>query len=223
MTDTVVRPTDTAVRVLVADDQALFRTGLARLLGDDPRVTVVGMAASGQEAIEQTARLDPQVVLMDLRMPGMDGLVATRQILATRPSVRVLVLTSFEADTYVAEALRSGASGYILKDSEVGSLVSAIIAVRAGEQVLTGRVARAVLDMMDGRGAPKDYYDGLTARELQVLHLIAAGSANKQIAFQLRISEKTVRNHVSNMYEKLNIYDRAQAVLYAVRKGLVEL
>jgi DNA-binding NarL/FixJ family response regulator len=215
--------TDTGVRVLVADDQALFRTGLARLLGDDPRVAVVGMASNGQEAVDETARLDPEVVLMDLRMPCMDGLEATRRILATHPSVRVLVLSSFEADTQIAEALRAGASGYVLKDSEIGSLVSAILAVGTGEEVLTGRAARAVLDMMHSRRDQREYYDGLTARELQVLRLIASGSANKQIAFQLRISEKTVRNHVSNMYEKLGIYDRAQAVLYAVRKGMVDL
>jgi DNA-binding NarL/FixJ family response regulator len=219
----VTAMTETPVRVLVADDQALFRSGLTRLLGDDTRVCVVGTASNGQEAVDGATRLAPQVVLMDLRMPGVDGLEATRRILAANPSIRVLVLTGFDSDSYVSEALRSGASGYVLKDSEIGSLVSAIVAVATGDQVLIGRVARAVLDMANSRRNPKEYYDGLTARELQVLHLIAAGSANKQIAFQLRISEKTVRNHVSNMYEKLGIFDRSQAVLYAVRKGMVDL
>jgi two-component system NarL family response regulator len=134
-----------------------------------------------------------------------------------------LVLTTFDADSYVLQALRSGASGYILKNSQPSAIVTSILAVVSGERVMASEVANRVLDMLTGTSTPKEFYDGLTAREVEILKLLASGQANKQIAYRLRISEKTVRNHVSNMYAKLQIYDRSQAVLYAVRKGLIEL
>jgi DNA-binding NarL/FixJ family response regulator len=211
-----------SARVLIVDDQTLFRAGLARLLSEDSRVEVVGQAGNGQEAVAKAAELKPDVILMDLRMPDLDGIEATRRILAASPSIKVLILTTFETDNYVLEALRAGARGYVLKDSETEAIVSSIAAVMSGEHVMAGAVADRVLEMITGTRTPKEYYDGLTARELEVLKLLANGMANKQIAFQLKISEKTVRNHVSNMYEKLKIYDRSQAVLYAVRKGLIE-
>jgi DNA-binding NarL/FixJ family response regulator len=215
--------TGARVRVVIADDQTLFRVGLARLLGEDPRVEVVGQAGDGLEAVRLARSLQPDVVLMDLKMPELDGIEATRRIVAEQPSVRVLLLTGFEADNHVLQALRAGASGYILKDSRPDSIVSSLLAVQAGERVMASVVANRVLEMLTGTTTPKEFYDGLTAREIEILRLLAAGKANKQIAFQLKISEKTVRNHVSNMYEKLGIYDRSQAVLYAVRKGLVEV
>jgi DNA-binding NarL/FixJ family response regulator len=215
--------TGARVRVVIADDQTLFRVGLARLLGEDPRVEVVGQAGDGLEAVRLARSLQPDVVLMDLKMPELDGIEATRRIVAEQPSVRVLLLTGFEADNHVLQALRAGASGYILKDSRPDSIVSSLLAVQAGERVMASVVANRVLEMLSGATTPKEFYDGLTAREIEILRLLAAGKANKQIAFQLKISEKTVRNHVSNMYEKLGIYDRSQAVLYAVRKGLVEV
>jgi len=211
------------VRVLIADDQTLFRSGLARLLQEEPRITLVGEAANGREAVEKAAALKADVVLMDLKMPGMDGVESTAKITADQPGVKVLILSTFDADSYVLQALRAGACGYVLKDAQPAAIVSSIIAVLAGERVMAGAVANRVLDMLTGASTPKEFYDGLTAREVEILKLMATGKPNKQIAFTLKISEKTVRNHISHIYEKLEIYDRSQAVLYAVRKALIEL
>lgn len=215
--------TTRTARVLIADDQTLFRSGLARLLDGDDRVSVVGEAADGLEAVKLAASLKPDVVLMDIKMPNLDGIEATRRIVSESPKSKVLMLTTFDADNHVIQALKAGASGYVLKDSEASAIVSSILAVVAGERVMASAVANRVLEMLTGATSPKEFYDGLTAREVEILKMLATGMANKQIAYKLGISEKTVRNHVSNMYEKLNIYDRAQAVLYAVRKGLVEI
>ena len=212
-----------AARVLIADDQTLFRTGLARLLDEDPRVEVVGQAADGLEAVKQQAKLKPDVILMDLKMPGIDGIEATRQIVEADPTVKIVILTTFETDSQVIQALKAGARGYVLKDSTADAIVSSIVAVVSGERVMAGAVANRVLEMLTGASTPKEFYDGLTNREVEILKLLANGMANKQIAYRLKISEKTVRNHVSNTYEKLGIYDRSQAVLYAVKKGLVEV
>lgn len=217
-------PTTTrTARVLIADDQTLFRSGLARLLDSDDRVNVVGEAVDGADAVKLAASLKPDVVLMDIKMPNLDGIEATRRIIAENPKTKVLMLTTFEADNHVIQSLKAGASGYVLKDSQAGAIVSSILAVVAGERVMASAVANRVLEMLTGATTPKEFYDGLTAREVEILKMLATGMANKQIAYKLKISEKTVRNHVSNMYEKLDIYDRAQAVLYAVRKGLVEI
>ena len=212
-----------AARVLIADDQTLFRAGLARLLNEDSRVEVVGQAVDGQDVVKQAAKLKPDVVLMDLKMPGVDGIEATRQVTEADPSIKVLILTTFETDNNVIQALKAGASGYVLKDSSAEAITSSIIAVMSGERVMASAVANRVLEMLTGTTTPKQFYDGLTNREIEILKLLANGMANKQIAYRLSISEKTVRNHVSNTYEKLGIYDRSQAVLYAVRKGLVEV
>ncbi len=218
----VQTPARTA-RVLIADDQTLFRSGLARLLDVDDRVSVVGEASDGLEAVKLAAALKPDVVLMDIKMPSLDGIEATRRIVSDNPKVRVLMLTTFEADNHVIQSLKAGASGYVLKDSQASAIVSSILAVVAGERVMASAVANRVLEMLTGATTPKEFYDGLTAREVEILKMLATGMANKQIAFKLKISDKTVRNHVSNMYDKLNIFDRSQAVLYAVRKGLVEV
>ena len=212
-----------AARVVIADDQTLFRTGLARLLDEDPRVEVIGQAVDGADAARQAAKLKPDVVLMDIKMPNVDGIEATRLVTEADPMVKVLILTTFEADNHVIQALKAGASGYVLKDSTAEAIVSSIVAVMSGERVMASAVANRVLEMLTGTTTPKEFYDGLTTREIEILKLLANGMANKQIAFRLKISEKTVRNHVSNTYEKLGIYDRSQAVLYAVRKGLVEV
>jgi DNA-binding NarL/FixJ family response regulator len=212
-----------AARVLVVDDQTLFRTGLTSLLTEDERVDVVGQAVDGADAVKQAIKFKPDVVLMDIKMPNVDGIEATRQIVEQVPGVKVLILTTFETDSQVIQALKAGASGYVLKDSSAAAIVSSIVAVMSGERVMASAVANRVLEMLTGTTTPKEFYDGLTNREVEILKLLASGMANKQIAYRLKISEKTVRNHVSNMYEKLGIYDRSQAVLYAVKKGLVEV
>ena len=221
MSSTAGAPTKLA-RILIADDQTLFRTGLARLLDEDPRVQIVGQAVDGADVVKKAAALKPDIILMDLKMPTVDGIEATRRIVAEHPEIKILILSTFDADSYVLQALRAGASGYVLKDSQPEAIVSSILAIMSGERVMANAVANRVLDMLTGTSTPKEFYDGLTLREIEILKLLAAGQANKQIAYRLHISEKTVRNHVSHMYEKLQIYDRSQAVLYAVRKGLVE-
>lgn len=212
-----------AARVLVVDDQTLFRSGLSRLLQEDPRIEVLGQASDGIEAVRMARQLKPDVVLMDVKMPNLDGIEATRQIVTENREVKVLMLTTFDTDNEVVKALSAGANGYVLKDSTPSGIVHSIFAVMSGEQVMANAIASQVLDLLTGNASPREYYDGLTAREIEILKLIAIGSANKEIAYKLKISEKTVRNHVSNMYQKLGIYDRAQAVLYAVRKGLISL
>jgi DNA-binding NarL/FixJ family response regulator len=211
------------VRVLVVDDQTLFRLGLTSLLATDARIEVVGQAADGAEAIKQAVKLKPDVVLMDVKMPNTDGIEATRQIIELVPGIKVLILTTFETDSQVIQALKAGANGYVLKDSSAVGIVNSIVAVMSGERVMASAVANRVLEMLTGTTTPKEFYDGLTNREIEILKLLANGMANKQIAYRLKISEKTVRNHVSKTYQKLGIYDRSQAVLYAVRKGLVEV
>jgi DNA-binding NarL/FixJ family response regulator len=212
-----------AARVLIADDQTLFRRGLARLLEEDPRIKLVGQASDGHEVVLKAMELKPDVILMDLRMPGLDGAEATRKVISENPGMKVLILSSFDADSYVLQALGAGASGYVLKDAEPGAIATSILAVMTGERVMAGAVANRVLDMVNGTSTPKEFYDGLTDREIEIMKLMAVGKANKHIAYSLKISEKTVRNHISHIYEKLQIYDRAQVVLYAVRKALVEL
>ena len=213
--------TDRPVAVLIADDQTLFRSGLARLLDQDPRVTVVGQAVDGENAVRLAVRLKPDVVLMDLKMPKLDGIEATRQIVAVNAETKVLILTSFHTDTNVLEALHAGAGGYLLKDASPESMINSVLAVVAGQHVMDRSIAERMLEMLEG--GTKSSYDGLTGREVEILKLIARGLANKQVAYQLKISEKTVRNHISNIYTRLGIDDRSQAVLYAVRKGLVQL
>jgi DNA-binding NarL/FixJ family response regulator len=210
------------IKLLIVDDQALFRSALARLLAEDPRVSVVGEATDGNDALAKVAALAPDVVLMDLKMPHLDGIATTVAMSESYPDVKVIILSTYEADNYVLQALRAGARGYVLKDSRPDAIISSIVAVQAGERVMAGAVANRVLDLVSGNSSSKKFYDGMTGREVEVLRLLASGLANKQIAYGLKISEKTVRSHISNFYEKLNIYDRSQAVLYAVRKGLVE-
>jgi DNA-binding NarL/FixJ family response regulator len=215
--------TATAVpTVMIVDDQTLFRRGLVGLLDSDPRIRIVSDAANGGEALERIRALKPDVVLMDIKMPHLDGIETTRRIVAEFPDTKVVVLTTFENDGYVVQALRAGASGYLLKDSLPEAVVSAILAILSGERVMTRSVADQVLSMLSSPAGAKERYDGLTRREVEILRLLAEGLANKQIAYRLKISEKTVRNHISNFYDKLGVNDRSQAVLYAVRKGLVE-
>jgi DNA-binding NarL/FixJ family response regulator len=206
---------------LVADDQMLFRSGLARLLAEDPRVEVVGEAVDGIDAVEQCGLLQPDVVLMDIRMPQMDGLAATERIVSSGGATKVLILTTFETETEVVGAMKAGARGYILKDSSAETVISSVLAVALGGQVIASTVASRLFDT-DGRRVRRSE-ECLTPRETEILSLIASGDSNKQIARRLCIADKTVRNHLSHIYEKLQVSDRSQAVLFAVKKGLVEL
>lgn len=209
------------IRVVVVDDQLLLREGIANLLQADPRIQVVGLGGDGQQAIEMVGTLHPEIVLTDIRMPVLDGIQAIREIKARWPEIRVVILTAFVYDGYLVEGLMAGADGYLLKDSSPSALISGIIAVAAGQKVMEPSVAEHVAGLLSKHSAERNHYDGLTQRELQMVAMIARGLVAKEIAHELHISEKTVRNHISHIYRKLGIFDRSQAVLYAIKKGLV--
>jgi NarL family two-component system response regulator LiaR len=211
------------IRVLVADDHAIVRRGICALLATEPDIEVVGEAQDGREAVAEAQRLRPDVVLMDLVMPCMDGLEATRHIAACQPEVRVLVLTSFSGDDKVFPAIKAGALGYLLKDSGPEELVQAIQQVYRGESSLHPTVARRLLHELSAHAGRGPGSDLLTERETEVLRLIAQGRSNREIAQQLAISEATVRTHVSNILNKLKLSSRTQAALYALREGLASL
>jgi DNA-binding NarL/FixJ family response regulator len=212
----------TQVRVVVVDDQLLLREAIATLLQIDPRIAIVGRGGNGQDAIDLATSLHPDVVLVDIRMPVLDGIQAIQEIKRRLPDIRVVILTSFVYDGYVVEGMMAGADGYLLKDASPAALISGVIAVANGEQVMEPGVARQVAAMLGKQRADRSrQYNGLTPRELQMLAMIARGLVAKEIAYDLQISEKTVRNHVSKIYRKLGIFDRSQAVLYAIKKGLV--
>jgi DNA-binding NarL/FixJ family response regulator len=208
------------VRVVVVDDQALFRAGLIALLNDDASISVVGQAEDGLQAIERVAATLPDVVLMDVRMPRMDGIRATARIIAEHPSVRVLILAAIQTDDSVVEAMRVGAAGYVLKDSDGPGLVAAIQQAADGRKVLSHESQVAVISAALGRAEVRHPPDGLTPSQFKLLRLMSMGLALKQIARELGVKEKTVRNQASLMYRKLRVHDRVQAVLYAVHKGL---
>ncbi|HEV8603539.1 MAG TPA: response regulator transcription factor [Gaiellaceae bacterium] len=208
------------IRVLIADDHAVVREGLRTFIGLQEDLEVVGEAADGREAVAAAERLRPDVVLMDLVMPHLDGVEAIRRIRERRPSARVIVLTSFIEDTKLFPALQAGAAGYLLKDVEPRELSRAIRAVAAGEALLDPSVTARLLRELAEPERRK--VDVLTERERQVLALIARGLSNKQIAAELVLSEKTVKTHVSHVLSKLQLTDRTQAALWAVRAGLVE-
>jgi DNA-binding NarL/FixJ family response regulator len=210
------------VRVAIVDDQLLLREGIATLLASDSRLEVVGRGANGQDAIDLAGSLRPDIILLDIRMPVIDGIQALREIKLRWPEVRAIVLTSFVNDGYVVEGLMAGADGYLLKDSSPSALISSIIAVSEGERVLEPGIVTYVAKVLAKQNQQRNSaYDGLTPRQLQMLTMIARGFVAKEIARELQVSEKTVRNHISHIYQKLGIFDRAQAILYAIRKGLV--
>ncbi len=218
-------PVKKSIRILIADDHAIVRKGLKALLATEKDVTVIGEAENGAEAVEKAAALRPDVILMDIVMPEMDGIEATRRITAERQETRVLVLTSFAADDKVFPAVKAGALGYLLKDSSPEQLLEAIRQVHKGEPSLEPSIARKVLQELShpGGGAGKPTTDPLTERELEVLRLIAQGLSNKEIAVKLFVAEWTVRSHVSNVLGKLHLASRTQAALYALRSGLASL
>ena len=212
------------IRVLVADDQAMVRAGLHLLLSGEPDIEVVAVAGTGREAVAQATRFDPDVVLMDIRMPEMDGLEATRRILAADASARVLVLTTFNLDEYVYEALGAGASGFVLKDDPPESLIAAVRTIAGGEALLSPTVTQAVIRQFARlhRTPPPDAVASLTSREFEVFRLISQGLSNAEIGEALFISDTTVKTHVTRLLSKLQLRDRAQAIVLAYRTGLFE-
>jgi two-component system, NarL family, response regulator LiaR len=210
------------IRVLIADDHAVVRQGLRTFLDLQADIDVVGEAADGEEAVAIAAEHAPDVILLDLVMPRLDGIGALRRLRETAPAARVVVLTSFGEDERLFTALRAGASGYLLKDVEPAELVRSIRTVHGGGAPLSPAVAARVVDeLASGGGAGRAAADDLTPRELEVLCLIARGQSNKRIALELGVAEKTVKTHVSHVLAKLGLSDRTQAALYAVREGLV--
>ncbi|HSD48469.1 MAG TPA: response regulator transcription factor [Actinomycetota bacterium] len=213
-----------AIRVLVADDQALMRTGFRMILDAQTDIEVVGEAIDGADAIRQFERLHPDVVVMDVRMPTMDGIEATRRLSAAEPPARVLILTTFDLDEYVYEALRVGASGFLLKDRPSEELVAAVRVIAAGEALLAPSVTRRLIEEFARRpaaGGPPTGLDELTEREREVLVLMAQGLSNAEIAGSLFVAETTVKTHVGRVLQKLRLRDRAQAVVLAYESGLV--
>jgi NarL family two-component system response regulator LiaR len=213
----------TTIRVLVVDDHAVVRKGIRALLAEIEHIEVVGEARDGQEAMAQANALSPDVILMDLVMPGVDGIEATRQIAADEAGPRILVLTSFAGDDKVFPAIKAGALGYLLKDSEPTDLVQAIQQVHRGEPSLQTSIAQKVLKELRRPSARPPTPDPLTDREMEVLRLVAKGLSNPEIAQQLVITEATVRTHVSNILGKLHLANRVQATLYALHEGITSL
>jgi DNA-binding NarL/FixJ family response regulator len=213
-----------SIRVLVADDQSIVRAGFRLLLSSNDDIDVVAEASNGLEAVEKAARFEPDVVLMDIRMPELDGLEATRRILAADRSARILILTTFDLDEYVYEALRAGASGFVLKDDPPDQLIAAIQTVAAGDALLSPTITRRVIREFarTPRPAPPKELAELSERERDVFRLIARGLSNAEIGRELYISETTVKKHVTHILSKLSLRDRVQAVVLAYQTGLFE-
>jgi DNA-binding NarL/FixJ family response regulator len=211
-------------RVLIVDDDHLVRAGLAELLADERDIEVVGQASTGREAVERARRLDPDVVLMDVRMPDLDGIGATRELAHVAPRARVLILTTFEQDDYVFGALRAGASGFLLKRTRPEELIAAIHSVAAGDSLLSPSVTRRVIDRMAQQPAPdltdQARLEELTPREREVLELVARGLSNREIAAELVVEESTIRSHIRRILAKLDLRDRIQIVIFAYETGL---
>jgi DNA-binding NarL/FixJ family response regulator len=220
------------IRVLLADDQDIIRTGLTIILNHQPDIEVVGQAADGLEAVEAAKQLQPDVVLMDIKMPHLNGIQATRQIVAALPKTQIIILTTYDTDDWVFDGIRAGAVGYLLKDTSGDNLAEAVRGALRGESQIDPTVARKVLrefqQVTSRRAVPPQPVDDepleqLTDREEDILKLLAAGLANKEIAQQLSLSEGTVKNHISAILAKLHANDRTQAVLTALKRGLVDL
>jgi DNA-binding NarL/FixJ family response regulator len=214
-----------SIRVLVADDQSMVRAGFRMLLSGEEDIEVVAEASNGLEAVAKAARFQPTVILMDIRMPELDGLEATRRILAADDAARILILTTFDLDEYIYEALSAGASGFVLKDDPPEQLIAAVRTVAAGDALLSPTVTKRVIEQFtrSPRPAPPKGVDELTAREREILRLIVAGLSNAEIGKELYISDTTVKTHVTHILQKLDLRDRVQAVVLAYETGLFDL
>jgi DNA-binding NarL/FixJ family response regulator len=213
------------IHVLIADDQALVRAGFRVILESQNDMQVVGEAGNGHEAVEAARRLRPHIVLMDIRMPGLDGIEATRRVLRDESRARVLILTTFDLDEYVYESLRAGASGFLLKDAGRDELIHAVHVVAAGDALLSPSITRRVIEDYTRRPPARERPDelsDLTPRELEVLRLIAGGLSNAEIASTLVVGDATVKTHITRIFAKLRLHDRAQAVVLAYESGLVQ-
>ena len=213
------------IRVLICDDQIIVCEGLEAILSADPEIEVVGMAQDGAEALELIEKLQPKVVLMDLKMPGLDGIQATNHITSRHPSTRVLVLTTFGDDEWIFDAIRSGAAGFLLKGTPKATLIEAVKGTALGQTFIDPTIAGKLFSHIAQRSAQPDtsIVSDLSEREVEVLRLLAQGLTNSEIAEQLHLSNGTVRNYVSSIFSKLNVADRTQAAVFAMRHGLVNL
>lgn len=211
-------------RVLIADDDVLMRAGLVELLAGDPSIEIVGEASTGREAVDRCRRLGPDVVLMDIRMPDLDGIAATRELTGAVPGVRVLILTTFEQDDSVFGALRAGASGFLVKRTRPEELIAAVHTIAAGDSLLSPSITRRVIDRMAQQPSPdladKARLDDLTPRERDVLELLARGLSNREVAAELVVEESTVRTHTKRILTKLGLRDRVQVVIFAYETGV---
>lgn len=216
------------IKVLIADDHRVVREGLSAILKSNEDIQVVGEACDGQEAVEKARALVPDVILMDISMPKMSGIEATRVIKREFPHIGIVALTMYEEQQYIFDLVRAGATGYLLKDTDTAQIVAAIRAIYHGESLIHPSVASKILAefslMAEGKGKKRSPVEhDLTEREITVLRLVADGKTNKEIANALDLSEKTVKNHVRNIFHKLQVYDRTQAAILAIRKGLIDL
>lgn len=211
-------------RVLIVDDDDLMRAGLAELLSGDAEIDVVGHASTGREAVERARRLEPDVVLMDVRMPDLDGIEATRELASVQPLARVLILTTFEQDDYVFGALRAGASGFLVKRTRPEELIAAVHTIASGDSLLSPSVTRRVVERMGRQPTPdlanQARLDELTPREREVLELVARGYSNREIAAELVVEDATVRSHIRRILMKLHLRDRVQIVIFAYETGV---
>ena len=216
------------IKVLIADDHRVVREGLSAILETKEEIEIVGEAGDGGEAVEKARQLLPDVIVMDVSMPGMTGVEATRIIKREMPHIGIIALTMYEDQQYIFDLVRAGATGYLLKDSDSAEIVAAIRAISKGESLIHPSVASKILAefslLAEGKGRKKSFLEhDLTEREVTVLRLVADGKTNKEIANVLDLSEKTVKNHVRNIFHKLHVYDRTQAAILAIRKGIIEL